>query len=96
VVGFLFADPLVAPPGRVTYDNKLLWVVRLPRDGSELLLDGVNPATRHVVHLAEPPDSSPGEIYPSIVDVPEPGCWHFTLRWANHTDDVDLLYVARH
>ena len=47
-----------------------------------------------VTHYVKSADSSPGEIYPSIVDVPSPGCWHFTLSWAGHHDEIDLLYVA--
>ncbi len=41
---------------------------------------------------ARPPDSSPGEIYPSYVNVPTAGCWHLTLHWAGHTDWIDLHY----
>ena len=37
--------------------------------------------------------SEPGEIYPSEIVVPSPGCWHFTLSWNGHTDTVDLWYV---
>ena len=93
VIGFLFADPLVAPPGRTAYSNKILWIVRLPRQGSALVLDGMLPGSGSHVHVERPAGSGPGEIYPSIIDVPVPGCWHFTLVWAGHTDDVDLLYV---
>ena len=38
-------------------------------------------------------DSFPGEIYPSTVDVPVPGCWQFTAEWNGHTATVDLRYV---
>jgi hypothetical protein len=37
--------------------------------------------------------SSPGNIYPSDIEVPAPGCWRFTLAWHRHTDTVDLWYV---
>jgi len=93
VIGFLFADPLAAPPGRTAYNNKILWIVRQPRQGSALVLDGTLAGSGSHVHVEQPADSGPGEIYPSIIDVPVPGCWHFTLAWAGHTDDVDLLYV---
>ena len=73
VIGFLFADPLVAPPGHTEYNNKIFWEVRRAR-------------------LERAADSSPGEIHPSIVDVPSPGCWHFVLTWAGHRDEIDLLY----
>ena len=93
VIGFLFADPLAAPPERTAYNNKILWIVRQPRQGSALVLDGTLAGSGSHVHVEQPADSGPGEIYPSIIDVPVPGCWHFTLAWAGHTDDVDLLYV---
>ena len=51
---------------------------------------GLEPAP--AVELREPANSGPGEIYPSFVDVPLPGCWTFTLRWHGHTDTIDLPY----
>jgi hypothetical protein len=47
-----------------------------------------------VITVERPADSGPGEIYPTIVDVPFPGCWHFSLHWGPNQDAVDLLYVA--
>jgi hypothetical protein len=38
------------------------------------------------------PNSGPGEIYPSIIDVPEAGCWHFALAWNGHRSVVALAY----
>src|SRR4051794_9137433 len=35
-------------------------------------------------------DSSPGEIYPSDVDLPSPGCWHLELKWGSHQADLDI------
>jgi hypothetical protein len=93
-VGFLFADPLRAghPTNPV---NKILWVVRFPRVGRPLQLTA-HPvaASRPVMSYSEPADSGPGEIYPSIIDVPTPGCWHFGLVWAGHSDEVELPYVS--
>jgi hypothetical protein len=48
---------------------------------------------RPVVSSTWPADSSPGEIYPSEIEVPAPGCWQFTLSWNGHTDTIDLWYV---
>jgi hypothetical protein len=91
--GFLFGFPLMAGnPG--PYPDKILWVVASPRDGMPLVLTG-HPlhAARPVVSSAWPADSSPGEIYPSDIEVPAPGCWQFTLSWNGHTDTIDLWYV---
>jgi hypothetical protein len=95
VAGFLFAHPLVAPARPDGPNNKILWIVRLAREGQPLSLDGHPLSGAGAVTMSQPADSSPGEIYPSIVDVPTPGCWHFVLRWAGHTDEIDLLYEPR-
>lgn len=76
--------------------NKILWVVRFPRDGNPLEITarlGRNPAK--VVRISRPADSSPGEIYPSYVDLPTPGCWHLELAWGPHRAKVDVRVVPR-
>lgn len=91
---FLFAHPLRAGhPSNPA--NKILWVVRGDRQGQDLALDA-HPlgAPSPAVHMSRPPDSGPGNIYPSIVDVPSAGCWHFSLRWATGQAEVDLDYAA--
>jgi hypothetical protein len=93
--GFLFGNPLRAGHPE-NPDNKILWVVALPRDGSPLRLTA-HPvgATAPVFSSTWPDNSAPGEIYPSIVNVPVPGCWHFTLTWNGHSDAVDLRYIRQ-
>ncbi|TMC71391.1 MAG: hypothetical protein E6J18_07090 [Chloroflexi bacterium] len=91
--GFLFGAPLRA--GHPTNPaNKILWVVGKPREGAELRIIG-HPleASTPEVQTSAPAGSSPGEIYPSIVDVPRPGCWRFDLYWAGHTAAAELLYT---
>ena len=91
--GFLFAYPLRA--GNVSNpNNKILFVVGLPRDGNPLRVQG-HPlgATSPITDQSFPADSSPGEIYPSIVDVPSAGCWHFDLSWGENKTSVDLVYA---
>ena len=90
--GFLFGYPLRAghPTDRA---NKVLWVVRLPRDGSPLDITGqLSGASEPSVHVTQSAGSGPGEIYPSIVDVPQPGCWRFDLAWSGHQATVFLTY----
>jgi hypothetical protein len=90
--GFLFAYPLRAGNASDP-NNKILWVVGVPRDGSDLHVTGhPQNATTPTVDQAFPANSSPGEIYPSIVDVPNPGCWHFDLSWGKNKASVDLVY----
>jgi hypothetical protein len=45
-----------------------------------------------LVAVTQPANSTPGEIYPTIVDVPEPGCWHLDLVWAGHQTSIELEY----
>jgi hypothetical protein len=91
--GFIFGYPLSATR-RQGPSNKILWVVGVPRHGSSLEINGhlLNSLTP-TVHVTQPANSSPGEIYPTIVDVPKPGCWHFDLVWSGHTSSVDLEYA---
>jgi hypothetical protein len=94
VVAIVFGYPLRA--GAPTDPaNKVLWIMRLPRRGSPLTIEA-RPlhANAPVIRHAWPPDSSPGEIYPSYVNVPTAGCWRLTLRWARHIDWIDVRYKA--
>lgn len=90
-VGYLFSYPLVAGPA----GNKILWYVGIPRDGHPLVGQG-HPvgASSPVATFSKPPDSGPGEIFPSGVAVPAPGCWHFTLNWGGgqRQAEIDLAF----
>lgn len=94
VVAIVFGYPLRA--GDPTDPaNKILWIMRLPRLGSPLVIEATPlHAKAPLIRHAWPADSSPGEIYPSYVNVPTAGCWRLTLRWARHTDWIDLQYKA--
>jgi hypothetical protein len=52
-----------------------------------------NPANKVLWIMEFPAASSPGEIYPSYVNVPTAGCWRLVLHWAGHTDQIDLRYI---
>ena len=93
VVAYLFGYPLQAGRRSVGH-NKVLWIMRLSRRGRPLQLT-VRPlhASRPVVRETLPADASPGEIYPSYVNVPKAGCWRVTLNWAGHTDELALRYT---
>jgi hypothetical protein len=93
--GFLFGYPLTVA-SRPNMDNKILWVVRTPNDGQPLMITARRVGVSGPVVRAQlPADSGPGQIYPSIIDVPTPGCWHFTLQWPHASATVDLQYTAR-
>jgi hypothetical protein len=92
VAALVFGYPLRAgnPVGR---QNKILWIMRLPRKGLPLHITA-RPLrmSRPVIEESVPADSSPGEIYPSYVNVPKAGCWRISLRWAGHSDEMTLRY----
>jgi hypothetical protein len=92
LVGVVFGHPLVAPASASGRQNKILWIVREPRNGSELELTLRPEAGGDAVNSSEPSGSSPGEIYPSIVDVPAAGCWDVVAEWNGHRATLELFY----
>lgn len=92
VAGFIFGNPLQA--GRhPAHVNKILWVVRAPRNGHPLRitarrLDSKGPTARYSL----PAGSEPGEIYPSVIDVAAPGCWSLRLTWGTNHASITLRY----
>jgi hypothetical protein len=92
-VGFLLEYPLKAktPTGS---PSKLMWLVSLPRNGSELNIEA-HPlgSSTPVVHESRPANAGPGEIYPDGLSVPTAGCWHLTLSWSGNKAEIDLPYV---
>lgn len=87
---FFFAPTLRAGhPTNPT--NKVLWVVRFPRDGHPLTITArLSTNQSEVMRITRPADSSPGEIYPSYVDLPKPGCWRLELAWGTHRASLDV------
>jgi hypothetical protein len=87
IVGVLFGD-LHAPPA-AGQGNKILWVARVA--GSSGDPDLKIHATLNGSHLAVDRlvTGGPG---PSGVDVPQAGCWTFTLTWSGHQEELALPY----
>jgi hypothetical protein len=86
---FFFAPLRAGHPSNPS--NKVLWIVRYPRNGHPLEITarlGRDPS--RVVRMSRPADSDPGEIYPSDVDLPKPGCWHLALAWGTHRATIDV------
>jgi hypothetical protein len=86
------SDYLDSPPA-AGHTNKILWVSRVrPRAGGAFkihaqLMRGnrrVGPSVTRTVA------GGPG---PSIINLPEAGCWRLTLRWSGWTDQLDLSYA---
>jgi hypothetical protein len=88
VVGILFATELVAkgerPDGST---NKILWLTRTPISSRLLTLraqpaDAATPVVTQSIDAAVTDVGSAGyQQFPSIVDLPNPGCWRINLSW---------------
>lgn len=81
IVGILFVDLRAHQPNGT--NNKILWVAR---DGYGSMrinarLEGSDTTATRTVSLG-----------PSIVDLPDPGCWQMTLTWSGHSDTIALQY----
>lgn len=87
---FFFVSPLRSGHPR-NPSNKVLWIVRYPREGHPLTITAqLSGAPSEVVHLQQPADSSPGEIYPSELDLPAAGCWRLALAWGPHRANINV------
>ena len=94
IAGILWGLPLTSPPAP-DHSNKILWVSRRRVSaGSELRIRAQRMKGRRavgrVVHRQVA--GGPG---PSIIDLPQAGCWRLTLRWSGRQDRLDVRYVKR-
>ncbi|HEY1509387.1 MAG TPA: hypothetical protein VGF93_10320 [Solirubrobacteraceae bacterium] len=86
---FFFADPIHAGHPE-NPSNKVLWIVGSRRDGQPLRIVARRTGSSQAVRMQFPADSSPGEIYPSGVDLPTAGCWKLSLAWGAHRASIDV------
>ncbi len=93
IVAVLFAHPLrqVRTDGS---NNKILWVARAATTSP----DPTAPATMVITARLDGTDTRvirevAGGPGPSIIDLPQAGCWRLDLRWSEHTDTMDLVYA---
>ena len=94
IAALIFGNPLVSPPAR-RRNNKILWVSRLrvkPTDDLVIHAQRMHGGRRIGVAVTRKVDGGPG---PSIIDLPAPGCWRFSLAWSGHHDTLDLRYQRR-
>lgn len=82
-----FGWPLRAPRQTAGKNNKILWVAR--SGSGPLKIVANEQTTRRTVTVVLP--GGPG---PSIVNMPAPGCWRFTLSWGNRRDTIDIRYFS--
>jgi hypothetical protein len=81
------------PDGGTT---KILWVIRVGAVGPVLVITGHNRTGAGRSQQAFPAASGGGVAgtpYPSIIDVPTPGCWQFRLRSGQVRGTVTMRVV---
>jgi hypothetical protein len=81
------------PDGGTT---KILWVIRAGAVGPVLVITGHNRTGAGRSQQAFPAASGGGVAgtpYPSIIDVPTPGCWQFRLRSGQVRGTVTMRVV---
>ncbi|MDG4781653.1 hypothetical protein O7614_18530 [Micromonospora sp. WMMD961] len=93
IVAVLFAHPL-RQHRKDGSNNKILWVAQ----ASTTSPDPTAPATLVITATLDGTDTTvtrevAGGPGPSIIDVPQAGCWRLDLRWSGHTDTMDLVYA---
>ena len=110
LVGFLFGGEVVdgrfavytggLDPGTRS-SEKILWVVPLrKRVGPRLVISGRKDGSTTVTYRRRLSEASseqtPQHLFPSILDLPVPGCWKLTLRTAKITATVSVLAQVAH
>ena len=87
IMAILFAEPLTTPP-RPDRNNKILWKTLTPvtQGGFKIEAQRVGTGETTSIEDVDPPG-------PSIIDLPQPGCWRLSLTWPGKTDTIDLVYV---
>ncbi|MEU5943348.1 hypothetical protein ABZ807_30245 [Micromonospora sp. NPDC047548] len=95
IVAVLFGYPLAQARDDGS-SNKILWVPRRTTTSS----DPTSPATLAITATLDGTDTRvtrevTGGPGPSIIDMPQGGCWHLELRWSGRTDAMDLVYADK-
>ncbi len=87
IVAAIFGHPLALtrPDGS---SNKILWVSKPSDPPGDLQITATRDGTTDPVRRTVP--GGPG---PSIIDLPQAGCWRLTLTWSGHSDTMDLVYL---
>ena len=90
IVAILFGYPLSSPP-RANVNNKILWV---RREGPAWPVEISAQRMAAAATVGEPVVRHLDEGFgPSIVDLPDAGCWRLTLTFAGQAESIDLEYV---
>jgi hypothetical protein len=101
MVAIVFADPLISP-ARPDVGNKILWVPNTDNPAASI----PSPRSDYVagdldLHITGRLENGTATMHttvvggsgPSIVNVPQPGCWKFDLTWGNRHDTINIPYA---
>ncbi|MFI7018978.1 hypothetical protein [Streptomyces sp. NPDC050164] len=94
IAAVLFGYPYHAPAAKGR-ENKILWVAKDTEEAAgrgpddRLTIKAGLAGTNEVVTRSV--TGGPG---PSLIDLPKPGCWRFSLSWAGHSDTLDIEYLV--
>ena len=86
IVAEVFGRPLTSPPSG-DHKNKILWRAKPTGPGDMVISASLNGSDLLVRRRVE---GGPG---PSIINLPEAGCWTFSLAWPGHHDLVAIRYT---
>jgi hypothetical protein len=89
LVGVVFGYPLTAPPPTDGRNNKILWVSNAAKAGAKPDLEITARLNGTSVTAKETVPGGPG---PSIIDMPQPGCWTFDATWSGVHDRLAVPY----
>jgi hypothetical protein len=91
IVAILFGSRSLSSPPAADHHNKILWVSRVATTGHDLRIEAQRMSGSRPLGapVARSVTGGPG---PSIINLPSPGCWRFSLRWSGRTDTLDLQY----
>jgi hypothetical protein len=96
IVGHSFVWPeQFRSPSLADRHNKILWELHRPgpaTHAADLLITASLNDSEMVVHRRVEGRLTPGPSRPSIIDVPQPGCWTFSLSWGPVRDTVSVRY----
>jgi hypothetical protein len=110
LVGYLFGGEVVEGrfavytgglnPGTRS-SEKILWILpQRKRVGLVLAISGRRDGSTAVTYRRRLGEASsaqtPGHLYPSILDLPVPGCWKLTLRTGKISATVSVLAQVAH
>lgn len=91
IVGVVFGYPLVAGERQDGKGNKILWVGRTDDGEATTDLEITARLNGTSVEVTRSVSGGPG---PSLIDLPEPGCWTLDLAWGAGHDRLAVPYSA--